>query len=148
MHVFLEVVGYVVKVCGHLIFGNLTYPIAFACVLPSMIGPTMLVTSKTWLGMLYCQYAGAKHMSLGCVLPGHHMPQFVPWVDLEFLVIPGQIVFVLCGLVGYCSLLCVDFTVSLVDLGPLRLGYPQWSDVFCICVVHVVYLGCGFETLN
>ena len=35
-----------VKVCGHLIFGNSTYPIAFACVLPSMIGPVMLVTSN------------------------------------------------------------------------------------------------------
>ena len=47
VQIFLEVVGYMVKVCGHLIFGNLTYPIAFACVLPSMIGPIMLVTSNT-----------------------------------------------------------------------------------------------------
>ena len=46
VHIFLEVVGYVVKVCGHLIFRNLTYPIVFTCVLPSMIDPIMLVTSK------------------------------------------------------------------------------------------------------
>ena len=46
VHIFLEVVGYVVKVCGSLIFGNSIYPIAYACALPSMIGPTMLVTSK------------------------------------------------------------------------------------------------------
>ena len=35
-----------VKACGHLIFWNWTYPIAFACALPSMIGPVVLVTSN------------------------------------------------------------------------------------------------------
>ena len=47
VQIFLEVVGYVMKVCGHLIFGNLTYPIVFACALPSMISPVMLVTLNT-----------------------------------------------------------------------------------------------------
>ena len=46
IHNFLKVVGIVVKACGHWICGNWTYPIAFACILPSMIGPVMLVTSK------------------------------------------------------------------------------------------------------
>ena len=47
MQIFLEVVGYMVNICGHLIFGNSTYPIAFACALPSMISPVVLVTSNT-----------------------------------------------------------------------------------------------------
>ena len=46
VHIFLEVAGYVVKACGCLIFRNLTNPIAFACVLPTMIGPAMLVYFK------------------------------------------------------------------------------------------------------
>ena len=46
------------KACGDLIFGNLTYPIAFACVLPCMIGPVMLVTSNTVGNALFsiCRY--------------------------------------------------------------------------------------------
>ena len=36
-----------VKACDHLMFGNWTHPIAFACVLPSMISPVVLVTSNT-----------------------------------------------------------------------------------------------------
>ena len=47
VHIFFKVVECMVKACGHLIFGNLTFPIAFACVLPSMIGPVVLVTSNT-----------------------------------------------------------------------------------------------------
>ena len=47
VQIFFEVVGHTVKVCEHLIFGNLTYPIALACALPSMIGHVMLVTSNT-----------------------------------------------------------------------------------------------------
>ena len=46
VQIFLKVVGHVVKACGCLIFGNSTYPIAFAYALPSMIGPVMLVTSN------------------------------------------------------------------------------------------------------
>ena len=46
MQIFFKVVECMVKVCGHLIFGNWTYPTAFAHVLLSMIGPVILVTSK------------------------------------------------------------------------------------------------------
>ena len=46
MHILFKVVEHVVKECGHLIIGNSTYPIAFACALPSMIGPILLVTSN------------------------------------------------------------------------------------------------------
>ena len=47
VQIFIEVFGYMVKVCGHLIFGNSTYSIAFACALPSIISPVVLVTSNT-----------------------------------------------------------------------------------------------------
>ena len=47
VQIIFELVGYMVKVCGGLILGNLTYPIAFACAMPSMISPVMLVTSNT-----------------------------------------------------------------------------------------------------
>ena len=53
--------------------------------------------------MLYYQHAGARHMSLDYAQTVHHMLQFVPWVDLEFLVNPDQTVAELCGLVGCCS---------------------------------------------
>ena len=46
VQILLEVMGYMVKVCGYLIFKNLTYSIAFACALPCMISPVMLVTSN------------------------------------------------------------------------------------------------------
>ena len=55
VQIFFEVVVYMVKVCGCLIFGNSTYPIAFACALPSMIGPIMLVSSNM------VGNAGARH---------------------------------------------------------------------------------------
>ena len=45
VQIFFKVVEHV-KIWGHLILGNSTYPIAFDCVLPSMIGPVMLVTSN------------------------------------------------------------------------------------------------------
>ena len=86
---FFKAVGNVGKACGHLIFGNLTYPIAFACIMPSMIGPVMLVTSNTFGKTVHCKL------------------QFVPGVGLKFLVIPDQRVLEPCGLVGCCSqLLC------------------------------------------
>ena len=78
----------------------------------------------------------------------HHMPQFVPWVDLEFLVIPDWIIAEICGLVGCCSLLLYQFHSQSERLGLLRLDYLQWSDVFCVSIVHVMYLGCSLETLD
>ena len=77
VQIFLEVVGYVVKVCGCLIFGNLTYPIAFACALPSMIILSCWLL-QIQLEMLYYQHAGARHMSLDYAQTVHHMPQSVP----------------------------------------------------------------------
>ena len=47
VQILFKVVEYVVKVCGCWILGKLTTPIAFACVLPNMIGPVMLVTLDT-----------------------------------------------------------------------------------------------------
>ena len=46
LQISIEVVGCMVKVCGHLIFGKSTYPSAFACALPSMISPVMPITSN------------------------------------------------------------------------------------------------------
>ena len=55
----LKAVGNVVKACGCQICGNWMYPIAFACVLLSIIGPVMFVTSKivgnTLLSMCRCK---------------------------------------------------------------------------------------------
>ena len=44
-------------------------------------------------------------MSLDYAQTVHCMLQFVPWIDLEFLVILDEIVVELCGLVECCSLL-------------------------------------------
>ena len=42
--IFLKVVVHILKSCGYSICWNLTYPIAFPCILPRIIGPVMLVT--------------------------------------------------------------------------------------------------------
>ena len=47
VHRFVEACSNMLKVCGCQICGNWMYPIAFACTLPSIIGPGMLVTLKT-----------------------------------------------------------------------------------------------------
>lgn len=53
VHIFLGVVGHVVWMCGHMIFWKLTCPIALACALPSMMGPTVLVTlNMVWNALL------------------------------------------------------------------------------------------------
>ena len=54
----------------------------------------------------------------------HRMLQFVPWVDLQFLVIPDQIVAELCGLVGCCSLLLYQLCSQSERLGTLDTELP------------------------
>ena len=44
VQILSKVVGCMEKACGHLILGTWMYPIAFDCVLPSIIGPVVLVT--------------------------------------------------------------------------------------------------------
>ena len=47
---------------------------------------------QKWLGMLYCQCVGVRHMIQDCVQTLLHMLQCVLRVGLAGLVIPGQIV--------------------------------------------------------
>ena len=44
---FFKVAVNVLKACSSIIWGNQTYPIAFACILPSIISPEVSVTSNT-----------------------------------------------------------------------------------------------------
>ena len=142
VQILFEVFGYVVKVCGHLIFGNSTYPIAFACALPSIISSVMLVTSNTVMGMLYYQHTGARHMSLDYAQTVHHIPQSVPWVDLEFLVIPDQVVVELCGLVGcYSLLLCQLHSQSeRLEIPETVLPTVVWCVLCPCCACGVFWL--------
>ena len=99
VQIIFRVVGYMVKACGHLIFGNSKYLIAFVCALPSMISWLLQI----WLGMLCYHYADVRHMILDYAQTVLCMVQFVPWVDLVFFVIPDQIVAELGQLAGCCS---------------------------------------------
>ena len=56
------------------------------------------------LKILYYRYVDVRHMIQDCAQTVLHMLQCVPWVCLAGLVIHGQIVVELCGLVGCCSL--------------------------------------------
>ena len=74
--------------------------------------------------MLCYQYAGVRHTILDYAQTVHHMLQFVPWVDLEFLVIPGQVVAELCGLAGCCSQLLYQLHSHSERLGTLETKLP------------------------
>ena len=67
VHCFVEACSNVLKVCGRRICGNWTYPIAFACNLPSIIGPGVLVTLKTVGNTLLSMWRCRTHDPRLCI---------------------------------------------------------------------------------
>ena len=118
VHNFLEVSGNAVKACGRRICGNWTYPIAFAWILPSIIGPVMLVTSKTVGNTLLSICRCRTHDPRLCT----DCPPYASMCTLGLssgLVIHGQIIVELCGLVGCCSQLLYQLCSQSEGLGIL-----------------------------
>ena len=83
-----------------------------------------------------------------------HMLQYVPLVDPDGLVIPDQIAVGSCGLVKCYTSSCVDFTVSLKDLGPLDwaihnglMCFVSLFWIWCTLVVAFKHLIAAFACL-
>ena len=112
-----------IVVCGEsmwlLNLWNLKYLIALACVLPSIISPIMLVTSRTVGNDLLSICRCKTHDPRLCT----DCPPYVSICTLggsRFHIIPDQIVAELCGLVECCSQLLYQLHSQSERVGTLE----------------------------
>ena len=141
VQIFFKVVVHILKACVHSICGNLTYPITFACILPSVIGPVMLVTSNIVGNALLSICRSKTHhprLCTDCLLHA----SICTLGGFRVVIIPVQIVAGPCGLVGHCSQLLCELDSSETVLPTI------WSYVFCVFVVHVVNFGWNLEAFE